>query len=180
MKRKIFAGLAVAGAVALWTGVGSLAHDETPSAPETAAIQAAAAATTQVNGCETTQTAAAEALAGQATGKDPEAVQELVDETVGQVQDIASNARDAIDSALSDFVEQIDESTDSGDQGATLTIDQFTTLVNGIATKACADMQVAVAAGNAQIASLEKAAPPDTENDNEQGDGGDTSDKSND
>ena len=164
-RSKMFAGLAVAGALTLWTGIGGLAHDETPSALETQAAGFAAAATGAVNTCETAQIAAAKALEAQAVaaGKDPEAANELAAETVGQVQDIASNARDAIDSALSDFVEQIDESADAGDQGATPIVDTFKTLVDGIATKACTDMTQAVANGVTQIAGLENAQAPEND-----------------
>lgn len=165
MTRKILGGLAVAGTLTLWTSLGSLAQDETPSPVETQAASIAADVTTAVNICEAAQTAAAQALEGQAVaaGKDPEAAMELADETVGQVQDFASNARDAIDSALSDFVEQIDESAEAGDQGTTLSLDQFKSLVDGIATDACHAMEQAVADAHAQIAGLENAQAPQAE-----------------
>jgi len=176
MMKRIVLGVAMAGALTLWTSIGSLAHVETApvNEPQTTvsvadATSAAADATSAVNTCEAAQVAAAQALEGQAVaaGKDAEAAKELAQETAGTVQEIAASAREEISSALADLTESVDTDEEDAAEVSAPTLDQFKAQVDGIATAACEAMAKAVADAQAEIAGLE-AVQTQPENDNGQ------------
>jgi hypothetical protein len=176
MKRIVF-GAAMAGALMLWTGLGSLAHVQTApsSGPQTGvsvadATSIAADATSAVTTCETAQVADAQALEGQAVtaGKDPEAAKELAHETVGTVKEIAADARDAISSALADVTEPADVDEEDAAAGSAPTADQFRAQVNAIATAACDAMAKVVTEAKAEISGLESAQAQQSEDNDDQ------------
>lgn len=102
MKRKIFAGLAVAGALTLWTSAASLAQGLT-----------AGEAKDQITKC-TKITAADFSLAG-LSGESLAEAQALVDETVAKAHDLKTEGFQLVDEAQAEFDEAATEADGSSE-----------------------------------------------------------------
>ncbi len=118
MKRKLFAGLAVAGALTLWSSVASFARfdDEPALSPQ---AQAAINQIIGPTGCATTQVN--NLLTGVDTSKyTADSVQEAVANATEKINGIASTYVDMIMTRFENWQEAATEANDSEDGTATL------------------------------------------------------------
>src|SRR2546421_3404285 len=140
MKRHVFAGLAVAGALSLWAGSAAVAADNPADTLLHTAHGFAAAASEKVSGCAETQITAFEAASPPA-GLDAETRDQAVERANEKVLSRTEAAHSAIWAHFEAFAETVDQADEDGATLPTQTdLNTFKTAVDKIATDACADI----------------------------------------
>lgn len=130
MKRNVFGALCVAGGLALWTSVASLANDTTATAPPDAAIAA----------CATTFTPTDPSTF---TGEAKTTVTELNVETSSALSEIVSEANSAI--------AELTAETDEEDANTTQTLDAKVKAIETAACNAIANLKAEYAAAISEV-----------------------------
>lgn len=132
MKKRLFGGLIVAGALTLWSSVGVLADDAEGLEGPGAAPAAAAIASLATNSDCNPDLGALAALA--ASSKDPQKAQQLVNGLKEQIAQVKESTKEQILTALEQYQELFRERRDGDhEDGAARTMPQlpdFMTIVN--------------------------------------------------
>ncbi len=140
MKRNLFGGLAVAGALTLWTSVAGFAN------ALDAATAFASTETAKVDTCKTETFTKLDLISNaEATQEAKDAIAEAKDE----VADIAKDASLDIASALAEFKDDLAEATDEDETPPSLVA--FESLVTGIREQACDKMDAVYKATQAEV-----------------------------
>jgi len=151
LKRNLFGGLVVAGALTLWTGVAGFAATD--------AEKAANDAIASINGPTGCATKALSDLTklGSTKLSDPDAqadLTELLADATADVNDFAKSGIADIRGTLADFQEELQEAADENEPAPSPSLQDFTKEVNDIATDTCAKIDRLMADVKAQVAEL--------------------------
>jgi len=154
LKRNLFGGLAVAGALTLWTSVAGFAQLSGPGAAD---AQTALDKVTGYAGCATGALRELSQL-GTTTVQGDEAkgdLAELIADTTANIKEISADATSDITETLADYQAELKEA--AGENEPSPSPDAFTKEVNDIATDTCANITRLMADVNAEVAELTAA-----------------------
>ncbi len=157
MKRNLVGGLAVTGALLLWTSVASFAQGPT-------AESLAGAASDKVAKCLSEYGKALDAIKTTVTPDNAEATakaKDVIADAKDKATDIAENATGRIADVLEEYLEQ----TDEDDTPPSLT--DFGTAVDAIATKACDRLTALATATETEVAGILANTTVENENEDE-------------